>query len=207
MLSTPLYCFPKRHIPSVSRRIGTESAMTLGTPLIYLEEVVGETMDAQHQRVESCLRQSDKAQTLHELSARHFGQINRSLSIIVATLAVCASLLMFLTSFQLEPVRWIQLLAACVSLIAAGISAGPILLHGDDRVQRHCIAGARYAEMSHELQHLAQKPQPVTDSHAADVCDRLTLLTVRSPEVPLSVIRRAKREPNAHRTSKRRARE
>jgi hypothetical protein len=155
-------------------------------------------MNVQRQRLESALQQCEEHQRLHELSARHFTRINRSLSVVVATLAVCASLLMFLTGFQLEPVRWMQLLAACLSLAAAGITAAPMLLGETDRVERHCAASARYAEMRRELSRLVAIPHVGTDGHVADACDRLTSFNVRSPNIPLSVIKRAKRERMAH---------
>jgi hypothetical protein len=158
-------------------------------------------MNAQQQRLESSVQQCEEHQRLHELSAEHFSRINRSLSIVVATLAFCASLLMFLTGFELEPVRWTQVLAACLSLAAAGIAAAPIILRETDRVQRHCAAGAHYADMRHELIRLAMFPRVGDDASVADACDRLTSFNVRSPNVPLSVIRSAKRERKAHSSS------
>ena len=155
-------------------------------------------MNVQQQRLESAVQQCEEHQRLHELSAKHFSSINRSLSVAVATLASCASLLMFLTGFQPEPVRWMQLLAACLSLAAAGITAAPIVLQETDRVQRHCAAGARYAEMRHELSRLASFPLIGIDADVVEVCDRVTSFKAQSPQVPVSVIRSAKRERMAH---------
>lgn len=155
-------------------------------------------MNAQQERLESAVQECEQHQRLHELSAKHFSRITRSLSIVVAALALCASLLMFLTGFQLEPVRWMQLLAACLSLAAAGVTAAPIVLQETDRVQRHCAAGAHYAEMRHELSRLAASANIGNEAYVAEACDRLTSFKVRSPNVPHSVISSAKRERVAH---------
>lgn len=126
----------------------------------------------------------------HYLSADHFARLNYWLGMPVMALTTFVGTSVFASLQQAEP-EWFRILIGFASVLAAVLASFQTFLGFAERAEKHRVAGAKYGAVGRQLEALIAASTASPEESGA-IREKLDALALESPNVPLSIYRRAK---------------